>query len=286
MLNLSYILLFCIFFLPIIGNSQVYKWIDKDGKIHYSDKPPLDLSVNVDELTGLNEKKDKSVDGKVREINLHSLWWSKTQKGIRTLDLLDNGVFKIYRWSYKHNRLHILRGGRWKEENNSIILTYTTDPKYKTQSEYIGLSEALKIVKITSSRLSVVWPNNTQHDYIRLNEDNYISSYKADLLGGEWRDSKNNKVEFSYGKVTITPRTENMGLGDFGKYLTPVAVGNWHLSERNTLLNIEFVYNFSFSARNIIGATQVWEIESINESNLTLRHAYSRKSWLLTKKSR
>ena len=68
MLNLSKILLFCIFFHPIIGNSQVYKWIDKNGKIHYSDKPPLDFSINVDELNGLDGKKDKSVDGKVRDI--------------------------------------------------------------------------------------------------------------------------------------------------------------------------------------------------------------------------
>lgn len=39
-------------FVPVAGEAfedKIYKWTDKDGKIHFSDKPPQDQSIKVEE---------------------------------------------------------------------------------------------------------------------------------------------------------------------------------------------------------------------------------------------
>lgn len=47
-------LLSCCFLLTASGMAQVYKWVDEDGKVHFSDKKPatqsaeeLDIKVNT-----------------------------------------------------------------------------------------------------------------------------------------------------------------------------------------------------------------------------------------------
>lgn len=35
------ILLLCLVMLPMLANAEIYKWKDKDGKVRYSDVPPL-----------------------------------------------------------------------------------------------------------------------------------------------------------------------------------------------------------------------------------------------------
>lgn len=264
--------------------STVYKWVDENGKTHYSDKPPINAITKISELSA-REGGNKTAQRNTAEQDVSGAWWSMTNKGIRTLYLLDKGRFSIHQWSSRLSQLDTLMGGWWKKQNKNIILTYKSDTKNKQKSKYVGVSEALKIKSITNTRLSVIWPDNTQQNYVRLNNDNFNTSYKAELIMGEWFDHKKNKVNFSHGKITITPRVNQdlLTLGDFGKYQKLSAIGNWHLSSNNTLLDIEFVYNFSFSSKNKIGAKQSWRIETLNSKTLTLRHVSSNKPWLLTK---
>ena len=41
-MNKMLVVLACALVLALPAAAQVYKWVDKDGKIHYSDKPPRD----------------------------------------------------------------------------------------------------------------------------------------------------------------------------------------------------------------------------------------------------
>ena len=41
-------LFFTLLFLPILSQAQVYKWVDENGKVHYSDKPMNKNAVAVE----------------------------------------------------------------------------------------------------------------------------------------------------------------------------------------------------------------------------------------------
>lgn len=39
-----------LFALPLVASAQIYSWKDASGKVHYSDKPPLEKKVQTREL--------------------------------------------------------------------------------------------------------------------------------------------------------------------------------------------------------------------------------------------
>jgi len=43
--------------LPIVASAQVYKWVDENGKTHFSDQPPTKRSIPKAKLPAINEMK-------------------------------------------------------------------------------------------------------------------------------------------------------------------------------------------------------------------------------------
>jgi len=46
-------LLLALMLLPVTSNAEIYKWVDKNGRVHYDDKPPV---TGQKELMNINEE--------------------------------------------------------------------------------------------------------------------------------------------------------------------------------------------------------------------------------------
>ncbi len=76
-MNLFRIIVFLVFMNPAIAISQVYKWVDKDGNIHFGDSPPEDTSSELMEFPAGPSQ---------QQIDHAEEVWQETQKRREILD--------------------------------------------------------------------------------------------------------------------------------------------------------------------------------------------------------
>ena len=266
-LSLSLVLLSMAF----SSDAQIYKWVDKDGNTHFSQTPPPDLKEEMEELNiGVQPKRAKQ--GNV-DTDLEGAWWSMTSNGVRTLFLRSNGLFDIHQWSARHGQLDTLYSGRWREDNQDIILTYTRDSKNQQNSDKVGVSVKLTVSSLNYTRMSVIDSDNRTQNYLRVNGDSFTKSYRKELMMGDWYDKKGKRLELSWGEFKVAEHNHSKSLAE----------GNWDLAGEE--LTLEYVFDFEKHAQGKIGTMQTWRVETLDENNMVLRHAHNPILWHFTKKS-
>lgn len=66
-MRLSILLLLCVFSVTVVAATKVYKWVDKDGNIHYSEQKPVNqkadtLRIKESKPTPLPAESNKEAD--------------------------------------------------------------------------------------------------------------------------------------------------------------------------------------------------------------------------------
>lgn len=266
-------LILSLFVIFMIGSAdaKIYKWVDENGNVRYSDTPPEDHTIATDKVNikdTTNSQTSLSSDA-----DIEGAWWAMTQEGVRTLFLGGRGSFQIHRWSTRAKQLDTLFLGRWKQQGNSIELTYTHDFKKKDNKGREGQVETIKVVNLTATQASITWPSGTTLDYFRKNGKSENQSYQAEVLNAEWKLPSGLSLKFSAGEFEITPDRSARRL----------AMGNYTLSPDNETLSVEYVYDFRNVQRGEVGKTYQYEVLDINLDNMTLRDKATKLTTYLTR---
>ena len=69
--------------LPIVASAQVYKWVDENGKTHFSDQPPSKNTANQVELptiNGMNQVEYTPSDTEKRVVMYSTQWCGYCRK--------------------------------------------------------------------------------------------------------------------------------------------------------------------------------------------------------------
>jgi single-stranded DNA-binding protein len=96
-MRLSILLLLCVFSVTVVAATKVYKWVDKDGNIHYSEQKPVNqkadtLQIKESKPTPLPAESNKEADDNQQPVadDAQSQQRSEAEQALAAADQVNN----------------------------------------------------------------------------------------------------------------------------------------------------------------------------------------------------
>ncbi len=247
---------------PFLMAAKIYKWTDKNGKVHFTQTPgPSQQHDKIYRNTTKTKKPKKTLLGN----------WYGVSSGLKyKLRFYDNN-FYFNLIENRHGGAFIGQGF-FEYTDNTLKLKYIN-----SQNAVIpgGTIEYYNIMDFSIAQLSMRSQNNKRYHFIKNLQHNPLQSKYARILYGVWLNQKNGEIleltQSSFYKF-------DKGQYDNSKWLSSYR-GNWILRDKT----IEFQYTGESKNTDKIGLIEQLEvvysdeIMVINKKNSTQKDEYKKQ---------
>jgi len=255
--------LFLALILTCLPGAKIYKWVDENGKKHFSSTPPKGMESQ--DMTG-NYRSGSSSDSKgTTETpsgngSIEDKWYAKGYNSLIELSL-KNGSYQwnVHRADFSKEQ----NKGKYSLETRKIILT---DSKKVEQTLYIKKRSRYQLV-LTDPKIG------KKYEFQRAKDERYNLSPKEQKVSGQWAqvhpqipDQIVGVVEFEGGQFS-----RYTAQGKFtGQRLykgTLLAEGTWKIQSAAMVLEYTPAYGQLMSKAL---KKEYWTIDKLDQRNLVL----------------
>lgn len=137
----------CLLFFSISSHAEIRKWVDAEGKVHYSDMAPSDSKAKTIKSTGRSDNADNLTPATQKTLAEREIEWKKSQKAKE--ETAKKEAWEQETASNKQKNCENSRSNLINLENSPVIVSYTA------QGERSVIDDAARKQKIEDARKAV-----------------------------------------------------------------------------------------------------------------------------------
>ena len=258
-INSKYIYTFMILLVLSNGVSaaKIYKWVDEQGKVHYSsDVSHTKSKGKIEDIKVRGTKQRKSY----RANGLSGRWYSDYRNIKHEL------VFKKDRVNLKA----VADGGygsayfegKFKRENSELHITY-----HNTQYDYadLGKTETYKIISKSDNELVLLFPDKSIRKFFRFVNKRHDKSNDR-LLRGKWKKiNSDDLIEFIGSKFNVKKIDHARSYSKIKYYIS--SQGQWEKLSKT--ISFTYIGNKNFTEK--LGSKKTYKVIYFDDRKLTMQ---------------
>ena len=247
---------------------KIYKWVDKDGNVQFSNTPgpDQDASAHIGEARkGTGSPKSSKVKS-----SLKGKWYGTVYGKSYMLQFRGNRMYWDITTKHKGSVNRIFEA-RWQELDGDIKVTYT---KHYHKASMNGKDEVIKVISRNEAGLKLLFPDKRVYDLVKSVSYRRLELEEKKLIGSWIRKTDGAEIKFKSGSFTVKGEIENRR----GKVITES--GDWTAS--NGVLS--FTYTSGLETQGRHGTTDEFDILLSDEKQLILADRKTKKQVVYNRK--